>query len=203
MRQRRRHRPPGVTFSPDEIKRMIATADKLSGDGNYDRAIALYDAVLRADRKNGARRSKAASAPSTTATTANDRELMNLAPQTSTRSPPPNHSARPATWHAAPNPAKSLPTETAYSPGSRCRHPSPHRTSPAPAAPAQRERSSAPLPRVPRAAIQPAAGNFRPKNEFAEACIPTCATSAPLRLPVFSSVNVTVFAPASTTCRSE
>jgi|GEM_PF-4442608 len=44
----------GVTFSPDEIKRMIASADKLSGDGNYDRAIALYDAVLRADRKNGA-----------------------------------------------------------------------------------------------------------------------------------------------------
>jgi hypothetical protein len=44
----------GVTFSPDEMKRMIASADKLSGDGNYDRAIALYDAVLRADRKNGA-----------------------------------------------------------------------------------------------------------------------------------------------------
>ena len=44
----------GVTFSPDEIKRMIASAGKLSGDGNYDRAIALYDAVLRADRKNGA-----------------------------------------------------------------------------------------------------------------------------------------------------
>jgi hypothetical protein len=31
---------------------MIASADKLSGDGNYDRAITLYDAVLKADRHN-------------------------------------------------------------------------------------------------------------------------------------------------------
>jgi len=43
-----------VTFSPDEIRRMIASADKLSGDGNYDRAITLYDAVLKVDRKNAA-----------------------------------------------------------------------------------------------------------------------------------------------------
>jgi len=44
----------GVTFSPDEIRRMIANADKLAGDGHYDRAITLYDAVLKADRKNAA-----------------------------------------------------------------------------------------------------------------------------------------------------
>jgi len=44
----------GVTFSPDEIRRMIASADKLAGDGHYDRAITLYDAVLKVDRKNAA-----------------------------------------------------------------------------------------------------------------------------------------------------
>jgi len=33
---------------------MIANADKLAGDGHYDRAITLYDAVLKADRKNAA-----------------------------------------------------------------------------------------------------------------------------------------------------
>ena len=32
---------------------MLARAEKLSGDGNYNGAIAVYDAVLRADRHNG------------------------------------------------------------------------------------------------------------------------------------------------------
>ncbi|HZL26824.1 MAG TPA: hypothetical protein VFC39_09860, partial [Acidobacteriaceae bacterium] len=43
----------GITFLPAEIKGMLARAEKLSGDGNYNGAIAVYDAVLRADRHNG------------------------------------------------------------------------------------------------------------------------------------------------------
>jgi hypothetical protein len=43
---------PTLTFSNSEIAQMIAKADKLSGDGSYDRAILLYNTVLRQDRKN-------------------------------------------------------------------------------------------------------------------------------------------------------
>jgi hypothetical protein len=43
---------PAMTYSPVEINQIIARADKLSGDGNYDSAINLYNTVLKQDSKN-------------------------------------------------------------------------------------------------------------------------------------------------------
>ena len=39
-------------YTRPEIEQMIARADKLSGDGSYDKAITLYNLVLRQDGRN-------------------------------------------------------------------------------------------------------------------------------------------------------
>ena len=45
-------RPGGVTFTVDEISRMLAMADKDAGDGYYDKAIQEYDTALKHDPSN-------------------------------------------------------------------------------------------------------------------------------------------------------
>jgi hypothetical protein len=42
----------GITFSPDEINRLIALADRESGDGKFDGAISTYKIVLKHDPSN-------------------------------------------------------------------------------------------------------------------------------------------------------
>ena len=41
-----------VTFSPAEIDLLIASADKDTGNGNYDKAIKEYTTVLNEDPSN-------------------------------------------------------------------------------------------------------------------------------------------------------